>query len=159
MAVLVTARYELSLFSGEKNDDSRAIVKLILLIAIVLSVVSTLCLVLFGVLIEQIPSVVRSYSVGLAFVIFGMGINKAALSVLALQQEFNKLGVARILLAIAIALAQVIAGYFALGVSGLIYWASSRCAVSNNFCLFVVRASLAKKLLERELWYGKKYSA
>lgn len=143
MAVLVTARYELSLFSGEKNDDSRAIVKLILLISIVLSVVSTLCLVLFGVFIEQIPSVVRSYSVGLAFVVFGMGINKAALSVLALQQEFNKLGVARILLAIAIALAQVIAGYFALGVSGLIYGQVAGVLLATIFvCLWFERAWL-----------------
>ncbi|QGA52972.2 lipopolysaccharide biosynthesis protein [Pseudomonas brassicacearum] len=145
MAVLVTARYELALFSGEKNDDSKALVKLILLIAIFLSIVSTLCLVLFGVFIEQVPSVVRSYSVGLAFVIFGMGINKAALSVLALQQEFNKLGVARILLAIAIALAQVIAGYFALGVSGLIYGQVAGVLLATIFvCLWFERTWLKK---------------
>lgn len=145
MAVLVTARYELALFSGEKNDDSKSLVKLILLIAVFLSIVSTLCIVLFGVFIEQIPTIVRSYSVGLAFVVFGMGINKTALSVLALQQEFNKLGVARILLAIGVALAQVIAGYFALGVSGLIYGQVAGVLLATIFvCFWFERAWLKK---------------
>ncbi|WP_434563078.1 oligosaccharide flippase family protein [Pseudomonas sp. R1-6] len=121
MAVLVTGRYELALFSGEANDDSKSIVKLVLLTSIALSILGTLSIAIASSFFEQIPPIVKSCSLVMAIVVFGMGVNKALLSLLVFQQAFNKLGVARIALAAAIAVAQVLAGYFALGVSGLIY--------------------------------------
>lgn len=121
MAVLATGRYELALFSGDATNDSKAIIKLVLLVAVVLAITGTLILTIASFFIEQIPPVVKSYSLGLAFVVFGMGVNKGILSLLALQQAFNKLGIARVVLAASIAVAQVLAGYLALGVAGLIY--------------------------------------
>ncbi|WP_225613365.1 oligosaccharide flippase family protein [Pseudomonas sp. Pdm06] len=121
MAVLVTGRYELALFSGDTNDDSKSIIKLVLLITVALSILATFLIAVASSFVEEIPPIVKSYSLVLAFVVFGMGANKGLLSLLAFQQAFNKLGVARIALAGAVAVAQVVAGYFALGVSGLIY--------------------------------------
>lgn len=121
MAVVVTGRYELALFSGNTNDDSKPIIKLVLLITVVLSIIATVLVAIASSFFEQVPSIVKSYSFVLAFVVFGMGANKGLLSLLAFQQAFNKLGIARVALAGAIAVAQVLAGYFALGVSGLIY--------------------------------------
>lgn len=121
MAVIVTGRYELALFSGDANDDSKSIIKLVLLVTIGLSILTTFIVSIASLFVEQIPPIVKSYSFVLAFVVFGMGINKALLSLLAFQQAFSKLGVARVALASAVAVAQVLAGYFALGVSGLIY--------------------------------------
>lgn len=121
MAVVVTGRYELALFSGNMNDDSKPIIKLVLLITVALSIIATVLVAIASSFFEQVPSIVKSYSFVLAFVVFGMGANKGLLSLLAFQQAFNKLGIARVALAGAIAVAQVLAGYFALGVSGLIY--------------------------------------
>lgn len=121
MAVVVTGRYELALFSGNTNDDSKPIIKLVLLITVVLSIIATVLVAIASSFFEQVPSIVKSYSFVLAFVVFGMGANKGLLSLLAFQQAFNKLGIARVALAGAIAVAQVLAGYFALGISGLIY--------------------------------------
>lgn len=116
MAVLVTGRYELALFSGDTKDDSKSIIKLVLLITVALSILATFLIAVVSSFVEEIPPIVKSYSLVLAFVVFGMGANKALLSLLAFQQAFNKLGVARIALAGAVAVAQVVAGYFALGV-------------------------------------------
>lgn len=121
MAVLVTGRYELALFSGDSGGDSKAIVKLIILVTAVFSILATFVVVLASLFIEQVPSVVKAYPFGLVLIVFGMGVNKGVLSLLALQQAFNKLGVARVALAASIAVAQVLAGYMALGVAGLIY--------------------------------------
>ncbi|WP_411386855.1 oligosaccharide flippase family protein [Pseudomonas sp. MPB03] len=121
MAVVVTGRYELALFSGNTNDDSKPIIKLVLLITVALSIIATVLVAIASSFFEQVPSIVKSYSFVLAFVVFGMGANKGLLSLLAFQQAFNKLGIARVALAGAIAVAQVLAGYFALGVSGLVY--------------------------------------
>jgi O-antigen/teichoic acid export membrane protein len=121
MAVLVTGRYELSLFSGGADDDSKSIIKLVLILVSVLSILAALVVAVASLFVEQIPPVVKSYSLVLAFVVFGMGVNKTLLSLLAFQQAFNKLGIARVTLAAAVAMAQVAAGYFALGQSGLIY--------------------------------------
>lgn len=136
MAVLVTARYELALFSGDTNDDSKSIIKLVLLISVALSILATLVIVVASSFIEEVPPIVKNYSVVLAFVVFGMGANKALLSLLAFQQAFNRLGVARIALAGAIAMAQVLAGYFALGVSGLIYGQAIGVLLATLLILF-----------------------
>ncbi|MFV0924869.1 oligosaccharide flippase family protein [Pseudomonas palmensis] len=121
IAVVVTGRYEMALFSGDRSDDTSAIVKLILQITMLLAVVVTCAVLLATLLFDQVPAVTREYGLALVLVVFGMGINKGVLSLLTLQQAFNRLGFARIALAACVALAQVVAGVMALGMSGLIY--------------------------------------
>lgn len=121
IAVVVTGRYEMALFSGESAEDTPAIVKLVLQLALLLSVLVTGIVFLSALFIEHVPLIIKDYGFALAAVVFGMGINKVVLSLLTLQQAFNKLGIARIALAGSVAIAQVLAGWLAIGVAGLIY--------------------------------------
>lgn len=121
MAVLCTGRYELALFSGGITDDSKSIIKLVFILISMISVVAALAVATASYFVDQVPAVVKSYALVLALVVFGMGANKTLLSLLAFQQAFNKIGIARVALAAAVAIAQVAAGYLALGLSGLIY--------------------------------------
>lgn len=121
IAVVVTGRYEMALFSGESAEDTPAIVKLVLQLTLLLSLFVSGMVAFSALLIDQVPLIIKEYGVALAAVVLGMGINKVVLSLLTLQQAFNKLGIARVALAGCIAIAQVVAGWLAIGVAGLIY--------------------------------------
>ena len=121
ITVVVTGRYEMALFSGESAEDTPAIVKLVLQLTLLLSLFVSGTVALSALFIDQVPLVIKEYGVALAAVVLGMGINKVVLSLLTLQQAFNKLGIARVVLAGCIAIAQVLAGWMAVGVAGLIY--------------------------------------
>lgn len=121
IAVVVTGRYEMALFSGDSAEDAPAIVKLVLQVILVLSLLVACVVSLAAVFLDWAPLVIKDYGFALAAVIFGMGINKVVLSLLTLQQAFSRLGIARIALAGCVAIAQVVAGWLAIGVAGLIY--------------------------------------
>lgn len=121
MAVVVTGRYELALFSGARDSSPQTVVKLIVVVALAASVLMTACLVVASYVSRSVPGVVAEYVYALALLVFGLGINKLCLSVLALQQAFRRLGYFKMAVALSIAIAQVVAGLFEIGVPGLIY--------------------------------------
>ncbi|WOD12587.1 oligosaccharide flippase family protein [Pseudomonas sp. NyZ704] len=119
--VLVTGRYESAFFSLKSESESSSVGKVIVYVALWISLISFLCLKLFGVATELLPSPIPEFALGLALAMFGMGINKAVLAFLALQAQFGRLGLAKVILAASIAIAQIGAGLLAYGVAGLIY--------------------------------------
>lgn len=120
-AVAVTGRYEMAIFNCNEASEVRALLKLIVAVAASSSVVLVGVALLWGVFLEGLPSVVSVFWISLIMVIFGMGMNKVVLSLLTYQQEFNKLGVSRVSLAVCIAASQVIAAFFSKDVTGLIH--------------------------------------
>ncbi|WP_330115217.1 oligosaccharide flippase family protein [Pseudomonas sp. JS3066] len=121
LEVLVTARYESAFFSIKNEDESYVIGKLIVYIALWLSLVTFLLLTLVNGFTNLLPRPIPEFMLGLALAMLGMGLNKAVLSLLALLSQFKRLGLAKVILAASIAVAQIAAGLLAYGVAGLIY--------------------------------------
>lgn len=121
LAVGVTARYELALFSGTQGSDSRSIVKLTVLLVLVLSIVMTLFVYLLTWVGGLVPAVVQHHLFALALLTFGLGVNKVCQSLLVLKQSFKKLGYFKVSVAFFIAAAQVVSGLYHGGVSSLVY--------------------------------------
>jgi O-antigen/teichoic acid export membrane protein len=141
LTVVVTGRYELALFSTSRTAESYSIVKLALLLTVFLSVICTLGVGVAATYIGGVPSVVGEYWLVLAFAIFAMGVNKVILAVLSFKQAFKKMGLAKIWMSASIALAQVLAGYFALGIEGLIYGQAAGALIATAIaCLWFDKA-------------------
>lgn len=121
VAVVVTGRYELAIFSTTDHAEFQAVIKLVLQLLLLTSTVVAMIGALGGHASDALPKVVGDYWLALAVVSLGLGANKLVLSLLTYQQSFNRLGVARISLAACIAVAQVSAAFLLTGVSGLIY--------------------------------------
>ncbi|MEF9898233.1 MAG: oligosaccharide flippase family protein [Pseudomonas sp.] len=136
IAVLVTGRYEMALFSGESLEDTPAIIKLVLQLTFFLSLLVSGMVFVSAFYIERVPVIVRDFGFALAAVVFGMGINKVVISLLTLQQSFNKLGIARVALAGSVAIAQVLAGWMSIGVAGLIYGQVAGVLLATLFACF-----------------------
>lgn len=120
-AVAVTGRYEMAIFNCSEQGEIRALLKLIVTIAVCSSAVIVGMALMWDSLAHRLPSVISVFWVSLTVVIFGMGMNKVVLSLLTYQQAFNKLGVSRVSLAACIAVAQVSAAFISKDVSGLIH--------------------------------------
>lgn len=121
IAVLLTGRYELALFSTDQRDELHAVIKLVLVLVVLLSVVVAGVLLVIPYLTSRLPAEISHYWLALVVVAAGLGINKLLLALLTYQQAFNRLGLARISLAACIAVAQVGAAYVLQGERGLIY--------------------------------------
>ena len=121
IAVVLTGRYELAIFSAQNRGELHAVVKLVVVLIIMLSVVVASVLLVAPYFTSSLPAEVSGYWLALVAVSAGLAINKLLLSVLTYQQAFNQLGLARISLAACIAVCQVGAAYIFIGEGGLIY--------------------------------------
>lgn len=121
VAVVLTGRYELALFSTRDRDELHAAIKLVIFLVLALSLLAAGVLLAASFFTELLPAEISKYWLALVAVSAGLGMNKLVLSVLTYQQAFNKLGLARISLAACIAVCQVGAAYILIGEDGLIY--------------------------------------
>ncbi|MBF8795121.1 oligosaccharide flippase family protein [Pseudomonas monteilii] len=120
-AVAVTGRYEMAIFNCKEQGSIQALLKLIFIIVISASLFIVAGILVWDAIVKGLPAVIPMFCFSLAVVVFGMGMNKVVLSLLTYQQEFNKLGIARVTLAACIAIAQISAAFVFKDASGLIY--------------------------------------
>jgi O-antigen/teichoic acid export membrane protein len=149
-AVAVTGRYEMAIFSCSEQSEIRALLKLIVTVAVCSSVVIVGVSLMWDSMAHGLPSVISVFWVSLIVVIFGMGMNKVVLSLLTYQQAFNKLGVSRVSLAACIAAAQVSAAFVSKDVSGLIHGQLLGVIAATALSLFWVKTTWVKGSLSSE---------
>jgi len=120
-SVFFTGRYELAFFSGRGANDSAAIGKLVVCVALTLAVISIGILFLIDTAVVVLPVYVSEYLLPLVMTALGIAVNRTIMGVLVLQQNFAGLSYSRVILSIGVASAQLAAGWLALGVPGLVY--------------------------------------
>ena len=150
LEVLATGRYESAFFSIKNEIEAFSIAKLILYVGTSLSILTYLVLVILKGNSSLLPTPIPQFTLALALAMFGMGMNKAVLSVLAFLAEFNKLGFAKVILAGSIATAQVVAGVLAYGVEGLVYGQMVGVLLATFLCLLWLDRSWLSSVWQSE---------